>query len=85
MSEQHPLHVLRSELEALRERAVDKLAASEAPLTTNALQELAFVQAALGAVFGKKWRAMGWGKEEMRQNSLRWMLGIRIYTLGGDL
>ena len=50
MSEQHPLHALRNELEALRERAIERLAASEAPLTTNALQELAFVQAALVAV-----------------------------------
>jgi hypothetical protein len=50
MSEQHPLHALKNELEALRERAIEKLAASEGPLTTNALQELAFVQAALTAV-----------------------------------
>jgi hypothetical protein len=50
MSEQHPLHALRNELEALRERAIEKLAASEAPPTTNALRELAFVQAALVAV-----------------------------------
>lgn len=50
MSEQHPLHALKNELEAVRERAIEKLAASEGPLTTNALQELAFVQAALTAV-----------------------------------
>ena len=50
MSEQHPLHALKNELEALRERAIEKLAASEGPPTTNALQELAFVQAALIAV-----------------------------------
>jgi hypothetical protein len=49
-SEEHPLHALRNELEVLRERAIEKLAASEGPLTTNALQELAFVQAALVAV-----------------------------------
>ena len=35
MSEQHPLHALRNELEALRERAIEKLAASEAPATTK--------------------------------------------------
>ena len=32
MSEQQPLHALRNELEALRERAIERLAASEGRL-----------------------------------------------------
>jgi hypothetical protein len=62
MSEQHPLHTLRGQLEALRVQTLDRLAASEAPLTTDALQELAAIQAALTAVREEmQSRGVGWG------------------------
>jgi hypothetical protein len=50
MVEEHPVHALRTNLEAVRLRSIERLARSEGPLTADVLKELAMVQAALTAV-----------------------------------
>jgi len=59
MSEQHPLHALRNELEVLRERAIEKLAASEGRLTTNALQGARVCASSVGCGSRKKRESQG--------------------------
>lgn len=60
----HPIHTLRTNLEAARLKAVETLAAKENAISPDALRELATLQAALTAVreeiesHGGK---LGWG------------------------
>jgi hypothetical protein len=64
MKTSHPVHILRANLETARLKAVEALAAAKGALTSDALQELAILQAALTAVqqeidtHGVK---LGWG------------------------
>ena len=50
MTEHHPIHTLKANLEAARLKAVERLAASDAALFPHTLGELAVIQAALTAV-----------------------------------
>jgi hypothetical protein len=50
MLEEHQVHALRTNLEAVRLRSIERLARSEGPLTADVLRELAMIQAALTAV-----------------------------------
>ena len=50
MTEHHPIHTLKGNLESARLKAVEKLAASDAVLSPATLEELAIIQAALTAV-----------------------------------
>jgi hypothetical protein len=62
MHQQHPVHVLRTILEAARLKAIESLAASSDPLTLTGLRELATIQTALSAVREEiQAHGVGWG------------------------
>lgn len=68
MPEQHPVHVLRTILEAARLKAIEGLAASPDPLTIQGLRELATIQAALSAVREEtQAHGVGWGGDDTRK------------------
>jgi hypothetical protein len=63
----HPVHTLRANLESARLKAVETLAATEGAFSTNALQELAALQAALTAVreeIEAHHGRLGWGDQD---------------------
>ena len=60
MTKLHPVHVLKSKLEAARLKVVKTLAAKEGLPAPDALRELATIQAALSAV-----------REEIETHSVR--------------
>jgi hypothetical protein len=67
MTQPHPVHQLRSELEAARLRAIEALAAQGGAPDPEALREIATIQAALTAVreeIEAHVGRMGWGPEE---------------------
>ena len=67
MPKQHPVRVLRANLEAARVKAVEALAATELPYSPDALNKLASVQAALTAVseaIATHGPTLGWGSSE---------------------
>ncbi|RPH68406.1 MAG: hypothetical protein EHM78_18940 [Myxococcaceae bacterium] len=66
MAKQHPVHVLRANLEAARLKAIEALAATNGPYAPDALHQLASLQAALTAVSDAivtHGPAVGWGSE----------------------
>ena len=67
MAKQHPVHVLRANLESARLKAVEALAAANAPYPPEALHQLASLQASLTAVteaIATQGPAVGWGSSE---------------------
>ena len=67
MTNPHPVHTLRANLETARLKAVETLAATEGTFSADALRELATLQAALTAVSEEietHGTRMGWGDED---------------------
>ena len=67
MAKQHPVHVLRANLEAARLKAVEALAAANLPYAPDALHQLASLQASLTAVteaIVTHGPTVGWGSSE---------------------
>jgi hypothetical protein len=67
MAKQHPVHALRANLEAARLKAIEALAGTNVPYSSDALDELASVQAALTAVseaIATHGPTVGWGSSE---------------------
>jgi hypothetical protein len=67
MAKPHPVHALRANLEAARLKAVETLAAANAPYSPEALHQLAALQASLTAVteaIETQGPAVGWGSSE---------------------
>jgi hypothetical protein len=67
VTERHPVHTLSSESEAARLNAVATLAATQAACSTDALRELATLQAALTAV-----------REESEAHGVGWEVIYRL-------
>jgi hypothetical protein len=67
MSNDHPVHALKSHLEAARLTAVQALAANESAVSPNDLKDLALIQAALVAVreeIAAHGGKLGWGTSD---------------------
>jgi len=67
MAKLHPVQALRANLEAARLKAIEVLAATNAPYSTDALHQLASLQAALTAVteaIATHGPTVGWGSSE---------------------
>jgi len=65
----HPVHALRANLEAARLKAVEALAAAKGAFSTDALRELATLQAALTAVreeIATHGVRLGWDSDELK-------------------
>jgi hypothetical protein len=62
---EHPVHVLRTILEAARLKAIESLAASSDPLPLTGLRELATIHTALSAVREEiQAHGIGWGGKD---------------------
>jgi hypothetical protein len=67
MSEPHPIHALKSQLEAARLQALEALAANKSAVTPADLKDVAVIQAALVAVreeIEAQGGKLGWGTGE---------------------
>jgi hypothetical protein len=67
MSQPHPIHALKSHLEAARLKALEVLAANESAVSPADLKDVAVIQAALVAVreeLESQGGKLGWGTSE---------------------
>jgi hypothetical protein len=74
MTNPHPIHALRTNLEAARFNAVEKLAAKENPFSPEALIELATIQAVLTAVRRAKENGPPVHRRRVVQESVNYIL-----------